>query len=124
MFDLLLGGPGETRATIARAIEALRAIDPDAVGVTLGLRLYRGTRLADALAPPDRPARAGVRAADWEAGMLYADANHNNIVTLSELYCYAKPRVAANSVLKRAGVKQSVRVWPAGSTFPVVQRTP
>jgi hypothetical protein len=67
---------------------------------------------------------AGVRAADWEAGMLYADANHNNIVTLSELYCYAKPRVAANSVLKRAGVKQSVRVWPAGSTFPVVQRTP
>ncbi len=66
MFDLLLGGPGETRATIARAIEALRAMDPEAVGVTLGLRLYRGTRLADALAPPDRPARAGARAADRE----------------------------------------------------------
>ncbi|HEX9050413.1 MAG TPA: B12-binding domain-containing radical SAM protein [Anaeromyxobacter sp.] len=66
MFDLLLGAPGETRATIARAIEALRRLDPDAVGVTLGLRLYRGTPLADALAPPGRPARAGVRAADPE----------------------------------------------------------
>ncbi len=66
MLDLLLGGPGETRATVARAIEVLRALDPDAVGVTLGLRLYRGTPLADALAPPDVPARAGVRAADRE----------------------------------------------------------
>lgn len=64
MFDLLLGGPGETRATIARALDVLRRLDPDAVGVTLGLRLYRGTPLADALAPPGRPARAGVRAAD------------------------------------------------------------
>ncbi|HET8541432.1 MAG TPA: radical SAM protein [Anaeromyxobacter sp.] len=66
MFDLLLGGPGESRATIARAVEVMRRLDPDAVGVTLGLRLYRGTPLADALAPPGRPARAGVRAADGD----------------------------------------------------------
>jgi hypothetical protein len=66
MFDLLLGAPGETRASIARAIEAMRALEPDAVGVTLGLRLYRGTPLADALAPPGGPARPGVRAADGD----------------------------------------------------------
>jgi radical SAM superfamily enzyme YgiQ (UPF0313 family) len=66
MFDLLLGGPGETRATIARAIEVLRALDPDAVGVTVGLRLYRGTPLADELAPAGRPSRAGVTAADGD----------------------------------------------------------
>jgi radical SAM superfamily enzyme YgiQ (UPF0313 family) len=66
MLDLLLGGPGETRATIARAIEVMRALDPDAVGVTLGLRLYRGTPLADELAPPGGPARSGVRAEDGE----------------------------------------------------------
>jgi uncharacterized protein YjdB len=66
----------------------------------------------------------GVRAADWEVGRLYADANHNNIVTLDELFHYAQPRVASNSVLRKAHVKQSVRVWPAGSSFPVVQRTP
>lgn len=94
MFDLLLGAPGETRATIARAIDALRSLDPEAVGVTLGLRLYRGTPLADELAPPAHPARAGVRAADadllgpsffvdealgsdvgpWLAGLIAGDA--------------------------------------------------
>ncbi len=64
MFDLLLGAPGETRATIARAIEVMRRLDPRAVGVTLGLRLYRGTPLGDELAPPGSPPREGVRAAD------------------------------------------------------------
>ncbi len=66
MLDLLLGGPGETRATIARSIDVLRALDPDAVGVTLGLRLYRGTPLADALAPAGGPPRAGAEVADGE----------------------------------------------------------
>ncbi len=64
MFDLLLGAPGETRATIARAIDTLRSLDPEAVGVTLGLRLYRGTPIADEVAPPGRPTRAGAHAAD------------------------------------------------------------
>lgn len=64
MLDLLLGGPGETRESIARALDVLRRLDPEAVGVTLGLRLYRGTPLADELAPPGAPPRAGVRAAD------------------------------------------------------------
>ncbi len=67
---------------------------------------------------------AGVQAANWEADKLYADCNNNKIVTLDELYRFAQPRIAANSVLRKAGVKQSVRVWPANSSFPVVQRTP
>ncbi len=64
MFDLILGGPGETRETIAGAIEVLRRLDPEAVGVTLGLRLYRGTPLGDELAPAGLPARRGVQAPD------------------------------------------------------------
>ena len=66
MFDLILGGPGETRATIAGAIEAMLRLDPEAVGVTLGLRLYRGTPLGDELAPAGLPARRGVHAADGD----------------------------------------------------------
>ena len=66
MFDLLLGAPGETRRTITFAIDALRRLDPEAVGVTLGLRLYRGTPLADELAPAGQPARGGVEAADGD----------------------------------------------------------
>jgi hypothetical protein len=66
----------------------------------------------------------GVRAANWEAGKLQADANGNRIVTLSELYRYVRTRVAANAALKRAKVKQSARVWPADSAFAVLQRTP
>ncbi len=45
MFDLLLGGPGETRRTIAEAIELTRDASPDRVGISLGMRLYSGTRL-------------------------------------------------------------------------------
>jgi uncharacterized protein YjdB/uncharacterized caspase-like protein len=67
----------------------------------------------------------GVQAANWEdAGSLPADANSNRIVSLYELYRYTQPRVANNSALKQAHIKQTVRIWPAGSTFPVVQRTP
>jgi radical SAM superfamily enzyme YgiQ (UPF0313 family) len=46
MFDLLLGGPGETRESVARTIEAMKAIGPDRVGVSLGLRIYPGTALS------------------------------------------------------------------------------
>ena len=66
----------------------------------------------------------GVNAKNWEAARLYADVNSNNIVTLNELYKYTRPRVLSNPSLVRAGVKQSVRIWPEGSSFPVLQRTP
>ena len=46
MFDLLLGGPGETRETIRETLELMKRISPDRVGISLGVRLYRGTALA------------------------------------------------------------------------------
>jgi radical SAM superfamily enzyme YgiQ (UPF0313 family) len=46
MFDLLLGGPGETRETIRETIELMKRASPDRVGISLGVRLYRGTALA------------------------------------------------------------------------------
>ena len=46
MFDLLLGGPGETRETIRQTIELMKKVSPDRVGISLGVRLYRGTALA------------------------------------------------------------------------------
>jgi radical SAM superfamily enzyme YgiQ (UPF0313 family) len=45
LFDLLLGGPGETRKTIAEAVDLMKEASPDRVGISLGLRLYSGTRL-------------------------------------------------------------------------------
>jgi radical SAM superfamily enzyme YgiQ (UPF0313 family) len=45
LFDLLLGGPGETRKTTAEAIELMKETSPDRVGISLGLRLYAGTPL-------------------------------------------------------------------------------
>jgi radical SAM superfamily enzyme YgiQ (UPF0313 family) len=45
MFDLLLGGPGETRETIRETIELMKKTSPDRVGISLGVRLYRGTAL-------------------------------------------------------------------------------
>ena len=47
MLDLLLGGPGETEATLRETIESMKEIGPDCVGAALGVRLYPGTPFAD-----------------------------------------------------------------------------
>jgi hypothetical protein len=49
MYDLLLGGPGETPETLRRTIEFMKAVGPDRVGVSFGVRIYPGTRLASLL---------------------------------------------------------------------------
>lgn len=69
-------------------------------------------------------AGGGIQPGNWESDSLRADLNHNSIVTLDEMFRYTKARVAGNSILKKAKIKQSVRVWPSESSFPVVQRTP
>jgi radical SAM superfamily enzyme YgiQ (UPF0313 family) len=47
MYDLLLGGPAETRESVAQTIELMKRISPDRVGVSLGVRVYDGTQLAE-----------------------------------------------------------------------------
>jgi radical SAM superfamily enzyme YgiQ (UPF0313 family) len=47
MFDLLLGSPGESRSSILKTIELMRQAEPDRVGISLGVRAYQGTELAD-----------------------------------------------------------------------------
>ncbi len=62
MHDLLLGGPGETRESIARTIELMKHLEPTCVGVSFGVRLYPGTRLARAITQQGPLARVpGVR---------------------------------------------------------------
>jgi radical SAM superfamily enzyme YgiQ (UPF0313 family) len=46
MYDLLLGGPGETRESLKESLDVVRRIGPDCVGVSLGVRVYPGTPLA------------------------------------------------------------------------------
>ncbi len=43
MYDLLLGGPGETRETVRETIELMKELQPDCVGVSAGVRIYPGT---------------------------------------------------------------------------------
>ncbi len=45
LFDLLLGGPGETRKTIAETVDLMKETSSDRVGVSLGVRLYERTGL-------------------------------------------------------------------------------
>jgi len=59
MLDLLIGGPGETPATITRTLELMKRVNADRVGVSLGLRVYPGTRFA-----------AEVAAGEHAAGLL------------------------------------------------------
>jgi len=46
MLDLLIGAPGETRESIARTVERMMESGADRIGVTVGVRVYPGTRLA------------------------------------------------------------------------------
>lgn len=47
MYDLLVGGPGETRETVTQSIDLMRRIDADCVGVAMGMRVYDGTAMAE-----------------------------------------------------------------------------
>ena len=44
--NLILGGPGETETTMARSVERMDALDPTAVILTIGLRIFPDTELA------------------------------------------------------------------------------
>jgi radical SAM superfamily enzyme YgiQ (UPF0313 family) len=46
MYDLLLGGPGETKDTLRETIELMKEIKPSRVGVSMGVRIYPRTPLA------------------------------------------------------------------------------
>ena len=47
MYDLLLGGPGETPGTVRETIDLMRRVEPDCVGLSLGMRVYPNTPMAD-----------------------------------------------------------------------------
>lgn len=54
MFDLLIGGPGETRNTVKETIEFVKKMEPDCVGISLGIRLYPDTPLVNKIATQER----------------------------------------------------------------------
>ncbi len=60
MLDLLIGAPGETRETAAETIAMAKRADPSCIGISLGVRIYPGTRLARMIMAqgplPDNPA--------------------------------------------------------------------
>ena len=47
MYDLLLGGPGENKESLSKTIDMMKEIDPSRVGISAGVRIYPGTRLAE-----------------------------------------------------------------------------
>ena len=46
MYDLLLGGPGETRDSLRETVESMKRMSPQRVGASLGIRVYPKTKLA------------------------------------------------------------------------------
>ncbi len=87
MFDLLMGGLGETIETISRTIALMRQINPDCVGLSMGVRLYPGTQLANQVrATGDlalNPAVRGVTAdnADLLAPLFYVSPEIGRDIT-------------------------------------------
>jgi radical SAM superfamily enzyme YgiQ (UPF0313 family) len=46
MYDLLLGGPSETRESMRETIETMKRLSPDRIGVSFGVRIFPQTKLA------------------------------------------------------------------------------
>jgi len=46
MLDLLIGGPGESQRSATESVAMAKAAEPSCVGISLGVRLYPGTKLA------------------------------------------------------------------------------
>ncbi len=80
IFDLLIGGPGETEETIHKTIEVAQKIGVPLVGMSLGVRLYPGTPLA----------KAGFKES------LKEGFHGNESPYLSEPFFYVSPALGSN----------------------------
>jgi hypothetical protein len=49
MYDLLLGGPGETKDTVRAPVDFVRRLEVDCVGLSIGMRVYAGTPAAESI---------------------------------------------------------------------------
>ena len=47
MYDLLIGGPKETKETLQQTIRVMKQLSPSRVGATLGMRIFPGTKLSN-----------------------------------------------------------------------------
>jgi radical SAM superfamily enzyme YgiQ (UPF0313 family) len=63
MYDLLLGGPGENKSSLTTAISFMKEIEPSRVGISAGIRIYPGTRLAEIALADIEKGTANVRGA-------------------------------------------------------------
>jgi len=75
LYDLLLGGPGETSDSLRETIETMKRLSPSRVGASLGVRLFPETRLAAMVrkqGPMERnPNLRGARDANFFAPAFY-----------------------------------------------------
>jgi radical SAM superfamily enzyme YgiQ (UPF0313 family) len=78
MYDLLLGGPGETRDSLRETIESMKRMSPQRVGASLGVRVYPETSLAKMVLQQGRletnPNLHGERDGSFLAPVFYLSA--------------------------------------------------
>jgi len=69
MLDLLIGGPGESQHSANESVAMAKAAKPSCVGISLGVRIYPGTRLAAHVAAQGPMAGASILSvpAAWES---------------------------------------------------------
>ena len=82
MFDLLLGSPGETRASMGKAIRLMGTIAPDRVGISLGVRIYPAT-------PLGRSLMGAAQTPPSENPHLFGDLEQNDRFLRPVFYCDA-----------------------------------
>jgi radical SAM superfamily enzyme YgiQ (UPF0313 family) len=79
MYDLLLGGPGEDRESVTKTISLMKEINPSRVGISAGVRIYTGTRLAEIVLAEGvhekNPNLRGVRRKDFFLPIFYLSQN-------------------------------------------------
>jgi radical SAM superfamily enzyme YgiQ (UPF0313 family) len=83
MFDLLLGSPGETKESIETTIRLMKQIEPERVGISLGVRLYPVTRLGQTILETSKGALS-------ENPSLFGELEGNESFLRPIYYCDAR----------------------------------
>lgn len=138
MFDMLLGGPGETRQSLARAIDFVRSLAVDRVGLSCGVRVYPHTPLAElvrAQGPPSaNPNLQGTTADndDLLRPIFYVDAALDgdihalvgDLVGGDRRFLHADPRqIKGNyNYNDNSALAEAIRAGERGAYWYILQR--
>ncbi|PIV57104.1 B12-binding domain-containing radical SAM protein [Candidatus Desantisbacteria bacterium CG_4_10_14_0_8_um_filter_48_22] len=131
MFDLLIGGPGETRKTVSDTIKFASDCDPDRIGVAMGIRVYPGTPFADWVkSEGDRKKLHWGKTKDsgFFAPVFYLESDFTsciqNLIAGDERFFFPHARNKSYNYNNNKALVDAIKGGERGAFWDIMRRTP